>query len=87
MKITLEEIQQWLIINLAKRTGFEENTIEINQPFVRYGLDSIESVTLAADLGDWAGYQLSSTILWDYPTIESLSSYLLDEINKINITS
>jgi hypothetical protein len=43
-------------------------------------LDSMVGVSLAGDLEDWLGLALSPTLLWDYPTVETLTRYLAEEI-------
>jgi acyl carrier protein len=77
MKHTIESIQDMIISQLVQHTGIHKDSIDLDQPFSRYGLDSIDSVTLTADIGKWLNLSLPSTILWDYPTIEKLSSYLI----------
>ncbi|MEW6730187.1 MAG: SDR family NAD(P)-dependent oxidoreductase [Acidobacteriota bacterium] len=76
---TKAEIQSWLITHLSELTGIEPPEIDLYAPFSRLGVDSIDSVTLAADLGDWLEYKLSSTIFWDYATIAALVEHLAEK--------
>ncbi|MEM6426520.1 MAG: acyl carrier protein [Cyanobacteria bacterium P01_H01_bin.119] len=75
----VEAIQVWLVNQLAEVLSLDPSTIEVKQPLTRYGLDSIDAVTLVGDLEDWLDLELPSTLLWDYPTIEKASTYLVDE--------
>jgi len=75
-----EVIQSWLITHLAEQVGIAPQDIDVHKSFTEYGLDSIVGVSLAGDLEDWLGLVLSPTLLWDYPTIETLAWYLAEEI-------
>ena len=74
-------IQQWLISQLAEVLSLDPTTIEAQQPLTRYGLDSIDAVTLVGDLEDWLDLELPSTLLWDYPTVEKAANYLVEEFD------
>ena len=71
-----ENIQNWLIANLAGRLGLSAEEININEPFANYGLDSLQAVRLSAELEDWLKIKLNPTLAYDYPTIASLATYL-----------
>lgn len=74
-------IQQWLISQLADVLSIDPTTIEAQQPLTRYGLDSIDAVTLVGDLEDWLDLELPSTLLWDYPTVAKAANYLVEEFD------
>lgn len=69
-------IQDWLSSYLAQLLELEPQEIEPQTPFERYGLDSSAMVVLSGDLQEWLGRKLDPTLLYDYPTIESLAEYL-----------
>ncbi|MDJ0634241.1 MAG: alpha/beta fold hydrolase [Xenococcaceae cyanobacterium MO_188.B29] len=71
-----ENIQNWLIANLAGRLGLSTEEININEPLANYGLDSLQAVRLSAELEDWLKIKLNPTLAYDYPTIASLATYL-----------
>jgi acyl carrier protein len=75
------EIQGVLIAELAQRLEVDPETIDPRQPFERYGLDSLNAIRLAVELEARIGRKLPTTALWDFPTIESLANYLVDELN------
>jgi len=72
-------IVKWLVNKLAERLGVAETEIDIREPFVNYGLDSVQAVRLSAELEDWLGTKLSPTLVYDYPNIESLAQYLREQ--------
>jgi acyl carrier protein len=76
---TVEEIQEWLISYLVELLPIEKDEVDVTTPFERYGLDSSAAVTLTGDLGDWLGRNLDPTLLYDYPTIETLAQHLVEE--------
>src|SRR5215510_13717440 len=73
-------IQSWLTTRLAEQFGLAPEDIDVRKPFTEYGLDSIVGVFLAGDLEEWLGLKLSPTVLWDYPTTETLAHYLAAEL-------
>lgn len=76
---SVEAIQVWLADQLADVLSLDPASVDINKPLTRYGLDSIDAVTLVADLEDWLDLELPSTLLWDYPTIAKAATYLVNE--------
>ncbi len=71
-------IEEWLVAYLSGRLGVDAQSIDVHQPFVHYGLASIEGITLVQKLGDWLGRTLPATLAWEYPTIESLARHVAD---------
>ena len=69
-------IESWLIAKIAAKLGLDSRKIDVNEPLINYGLDSVAAVTLSGELADWLERKISPTIVYDYPTIESLASYL-----------
>ncbi|WP_008314018.1 acyl carrier protein [Leptolyngbya sp. PCC 6406] len=83
----VEAIQVWLVNQLADVLSLDPNTVDVTQPLTRYGLDSIDAVTLVGDLEDWLDLELPSTLLWDYPTIAKAATYLVDEFEvSVNVS-
>lgn len=76
---SVEAIQVWLADQLADVLSLDPASVDVNKPLTRYGLDSIDAVTLVADLEDWLDLELPSTLLWDYPTIAKAATYLVNE--------
>lgn len=76
---TTAEIQAWIVSYLAELLEIEPDEVNVTIPFDRYGLDSSVTVGLTGDLEEWMGRKLDPTLLYDYPTIESLSQHLAEE--------
>ncbi len=73
---TRESIEGWLIDKVAELLELKPNEIDTEQDFSEYGLDSAEAVNLSGELESYLGCRLSPTLLWDYPSIETLAEYL-----------
>lgn len=70
-------IEQWLIDQVAEQLSLPAVGIDVNRPLAEYGLTSRAGVAVVGQLESWLGMRdLSSTLLWEYPTIASLSRYL-----------
>jgi acyl carrier protein len=69
-------VEDWLVSELARRTGVEPQRIEVDEPFAAYGLDSAESAAMVRELEAAFGTKLPETLLWDYPSITALADYL-----------
>jgi acyl carrier protein len=76
---TPRDIEEWLTDYLAPLLKIPSDRIDPRRPFAEYGLDSLAAVTLSGDLERWLGVQLSPTLAWDYPTIQSLARHLAEQ--------
>lgn len=69
-------IQAWLVSKLSERLGIASQEIDIREPLASYGLGSTEAVSLAGELAEWLGRDLSAALVYEYPTIEALARHL-----------
>jgi acyl carrier protein len=81
------EIQAWLLTQLAELVKVKPGEIDPRQPFVRYGLGSAQGLELAAKLEDWIGFRLPPTLVWDYPSIETVSWKLAEDPEGVSATA
>jgi acyl-CoA synthetase (AMP-forming)/AMP-acid ligase II/acyl carrier protein len=80
--LTEKEIQTWLISHLAMYLKIPPDEIDIQEPFTAYGLDSAVAVSMTGELAQLIGCELGLTLLWEYPTIETLAQYLVEEYSN-----
>jgi len=73
---TGEEIQAWLVFRVSVLMGVDALHLDPREPFASYGLDSVQAVSLAGDLERWLGKRFPPTLLFEYPTIESVARHL-----------
>lgn len=74
------EIQAWIVSYLAQLLEIDPDEINTSIPFDSYGLDSATAVGMTGDLEDWLGRKIDPTLLYDYPTVESFSHHLAEEL-------
>ncbi|AFY36691.1 Long-chain-fatty-acid--CoA ligase, 6-deoxyerythronolide-B synthase [[Leptolyngbya] sp. PCC 7376] len=72
-----QELEAWLIDNIAQRLGVNSNKINVLEPFASYGLDSVQAVQVTADLEDRLERKLEPTLAYDYPSIRALAAFLI----------
>lgn len=83
----VETVQNWLIKQLAEQLRLDPASIKVTEPFTRYGLDSIDAVTLVGDLEDWLDLDLPDTLFWDHPTVEKSAKYLEENYDLADAVS
>jgi acyl carrier protein len=81
-KRTYEEIQSWLVNQIASLTFMEPARVDVQGTFNGFGLSSREAVMLSGDLEDWLGIRISPTIVYEYPTIEALARFLVKSASQ-----
>lgn len=77
-KRSVAEIQEWLICRLSEELRIGRDKIKVDQPILSLGIDSVQVVSVVAQLEDWGGFRFSGNPLEDYSTIEALSHYVAD---------
>ena len=73
-----QTVENWLVAQLADQLSLDTKSISVTEPLTRYGLDSIDAVTIVGDLEDWLELELPSTLFWDHPTIAQSAQYLAE---------
>lgn len=74
-----QDLVDWLTMKVAGYVNVPPDTIDIDTPLADCGVDSTSGVTLCVDLLDEKGFDVETTIVWDYPTIAALAAYLVAE--------
>lgn len=70
-------VRDWLVAQIAERTGLPSSQIDPGEPFARYGYDSLAAVRLSGKLSEWLGREVQPTIAYNYPTPEAVARYLV----------
>lgn len=78
-QLDVTEIQEWLIGYLIA-LGLPPDEIDTTMAFEAHGLDSSGIVGMIGDLGEWSGCKLKPSIVYEHPTIEALSHYLVSSV-------
>jgi acyl-CoA synthetase (AMP-forming)/AMP-acid ligase II/acyl carrier protein len=69
-------IEEWLVQQIAAQLRLAPGQISLDRPFVDFGLDSVQAVSLTGELETWLDRSLPATLVWDYPNIRALAAHL-----------
>ena len=72
----VETLKSWLVRELAQIVDISQEAVTTDEPFSRFGIDSVKAVSLLNRLGELLGRKIPITLVWKYPTIEALAKYL-----------
>ena len=75
----VSELEEELVRSLAQVLGVEESDINGERPFREIGLDSITGVEWIQALNKQYSLSLSTTRVYDYPTIHAFADFLFKE--------
>lgn len=78
--MSIAEVQDWLAEQIGEQLGIEADDVDIKVPFNRYGLDSAQAMAIATLGKQRFGLEISPLIIWNCPTIDSLSDYIVKEL-------
>jgi acyl carrier protein len=71
-----ERIEAWVVGRLARLLRVGPGAVDPRRPFAQFGLDSLQAARLSGDLEEWLGRELSPSLVYDFPTVESLARHL-----------
>jgi acyl carrier protein len=69
-------LEDWLLARIAELTSAPLDAIDPQAPFVSLNLDSVAVMELVVALEELLGFEIESTIAWDYPTVRLLSGHM-----------
>jgi len=64
----------------ASLLGLDLDDIETDRPLQELGIDSVTAVEMVERVGTAVGQSIPGTLLFDYPTIEAISAFIVDEL-------
>ena len=67
---------------LARELQLTESELESDRPFAELGLNSVMAMSIRREIEQLAGIELSATMLWNHPTIASLTAYLVKRLSQ-----
>jgi phthiocerol/phenolphthiocerol synthesis type-I polyketide synthase A len=65
---------------LARELQLPEAGFELDRPFAEMGLNSVMAMSVRRETEQFVGFELSVTMLWNHPTVESLATYLVKKL-------
>lgn len=74
--MNVEQLRGWMVARIASALQVPAAEIDVNAPFSDHGLDSVAALQLTGALEVALNRSLSATLVFDYPTIETLARHL-----------
>ena len=74
-----EDLADWLTTKVARYLNVSRDTIDTDTPLADCGIDSVSAMALCADLQCEKGFDVETTIVWDYVTIGGIAAHLTAE--------
>ncbi|MEU7502680.1 acyl carrier protein [Streptomyces griseofuscus] len=70
-----DEIRAWLIERVAYYLELPADNIDPDTELAQYGLDSVYSMSIIAEIEDQLQVKIDEMAAWKYPTINALVDY------------
>ncbi len=74
-----QDLADWFVMKVAGYLKKPPESIDVDTPLADCGIDSVAALSLCADLRSEHGYDVDTTIIWDYPTVDAIVTYLVAE--------
>ncbi|WP_185154112.1 acyl carrier protein [Fulvivirga sp. M361] len=81
-KVTKEYLVEWIKKEISHETGIEVPLVDVHTELINFRIDSIQTGAILQKLEKVLNLELGILMFWDYPTIDKLTDYLIEEINK-----
>lgn len=78
--LTKSEIIEFLKTEVSKECEVPYGDVDIYLPFLELRMDSLKAVYIMDRLEKYIGEELSPLYFWDNPTIDSLATFIVNEI-------
>ncbi|QEG36801.1 Long-chain-fatty-acid--AMP ligase FadD29 [Bythopirellula goksoeyrii] len=75
-----ENVQEWLVVWLSKRTNIQTGLMHPDTPFAELGIDSLTAVEVSQEIDQLLGLQSPPMVIWSCPTPKELAQYLAGEL-------
>ena len=82
----LRELEMGLRAILAGELRIPETELEVDRPFAELGLNSLMAMSIRREAEQLVGIELSVTMLWNHPTIASLTTYLAKRLSPQQVS-
>jgi acyl transferase domain-containing protein/enoyl-CoA hydratase/carnithine racemase/NAD(P)-dependent dehydrogenase (short-subunit alcohol dehydrogenase family)/acyl carrier protein len=80
---SIEQLQRDVKAILAAVLRVDDATIDLDQPFVEFGLDSFLGAELMASINKKLGTELAHIVVFDHPTVRQLSGFLEKQLGTL----
>jgi acyl carrier protein len=77
-----QEIADWLIDWIAKELKMSADEIEPARSLLDYSMSSLTATILVGDLEDSLELRLPPSLVWDYPSIDAMTDFLVEQVAR-----
>ena len=84
-KLSLNETIELIAQAVAGVTGKKASDIDVDQPFLSMGLESLQAVTVASQVSKKLERTLEPTLLFDYPTVRRMAEFLVSDTSVVRV--
>jgi acyl carrier protein len=74
--VSASTLERWMADRIGEALSVSPDELDVHAPFSEHGLDSVAALQLTGELETLLGKQLSATLVYEYPTIATLSEHL-----------
>jgi len=82
---SVETLRPWLVEWMAQELRIDPESIDSNETFLSYAMNSVQAMTMVGDIEAKLGLRLPPTLTWDYPNINALVSHLAERLSTAPI--
>ncbi len=75
---TRKAFQEWLLDTLAEHLCLARDNMSPRNAFITLGLSAVEAKQICEKISQYLGKEVSTSLLYSYPTVANLSEYLID---------
>jgi acyl carrier protein len=79
-QITKNDLIEFLKDKISAECNVPRGSLDINTEFINFNMDSVKAVYIMDQLEKFMEIELSPLYFWDNPTIDSLSTFLIDKV-------
>ncbi|MGG4453261.1 SDR family NAD(P)-dependent oxidoreductase [Brevibacillus porteri] len=79
----MDYVKDMIMEKLVTALEVDVDSIDVDDAFREYGLDSILGVRLVQEINQALMIEIETTILFDYSTVNQLASYILSEYKEV----
>lgn len=79
-QITKKELTEFLKDKIAIECEVPREDVDVNTEFINFNMDSVKAVYIMDQLEKFTGTELSPLYFWENPTIDSLTTFLVNEV-------
>ena len=77
-----QDVVDWLINWIANELEILSDEIDSAQSVLDYSLSSVTATILVGDLEDWIDLRLPPTLVWDYPSIDDMTDFVMAKVKE-----